>query len=158
MIAFRIKSITSAGDKLISSQEMETMLKEISNMKTFLSTHENFLVELRDMLKVYMRQRDSYVIANTYVTEFIEKYEEINLKGYNSGNYAYREGQQIFDESDKKKKGAAEENADESKVEVPIAEKGITIEGGKKKLSVMGKFKKALGMKVTESGKMVSQS
>ena len=58
-------------------------------MKNFLETHEEFITELRDLMKTYMRERDSYVYQNTYVTEFIEKYEQINLQGYNNGGYAY---------------------------------------------------------------------
>ena len=43
-----------------------------------------------------MQQKDKYLLSDRYVPEFMEKYESLNLQGYNSGGYAYRESQEIF--------------------------------------------------------------
>lgn len=129
------------------------MRRAISRTKSFLDTHEVFITELRDLLKTYMREQDSYVYSNTYVTEFIEKYEHINLEGYNSGGYAYKESKEVvFDQADAKKAEETKQRSlEESQVIMPVPEKGFTMEQSRR-VSVLDRFKKAIGMKVGEKG------
>jgi len=56
------------------------------------------------MIRSFMQQKDKYVLSDRYVAEFMEKYERLNLKGYNSGGYAYRESKKIFARSDEENK------------------------------------------------------
>ena len=119
-------------------------------MKAFLDTHEKFVVEMRDMLKNFMRQRDSYVFSNTYLTEFIEKYEQINLQGYNNGGYAYKESKEVvFDPQAQEKEEAKDKDKDlsESQVVMPVAEKGIVMDS-QCRVSMIDKLRSAIGMKL----------
>ena len=61
------------------------------NMQIFLKSHEGFLQELVQLIRSFMQQKDKYYLSDRYVAEFLEKYERLNLQGYNSGGYAYRE-------------------------------------------------------------------
>ena len=68
----------------------------IVNTQIFLRTHERSLQELSSMIRTFMQQKDKYLLSDRYVPEFMEKYERLNLQGYNSGGYAYKESKKIF--------------------------------------------------------------
>jgi len=59
---------------------------------------------MAQMIRSFMQQKDKYVLSDRYVAEFMEKYERLNLKGYNSGGYAYRESKKIFARSEEENK------------------------------------------------------
>ena len=150
MLSFRIKEIAMPGEQTIKSSELNKMIITIQEMKAFLDTHEKFVVEMRDMLKSYMRQRDSYVYSNTYLTEFIEKYEQINLQGYNNGGYAYKESKElVFDPQQQQNEEEKDKDKDQSQSQVvmPIHEKGITIDS-QHRVSMIDKLRSAIGMKL----------
>lgn len=49
------------------------------------------MIEIRDMMKKSVGQRDEYMVENTnYVIEQLTMYETTNLQGYNTGGYAYQ--------------------------------------------------------------------
>ena len=56
------------------------------------------------MIRGFMQQKDKYVLSDRYVSEFMEKYEGLNLQGYNSGGYAYRESKRIFAKAEEEQK------------------------------------------------------
>jgi len=68
----------------------------IVNTQIFLKTHERFLIELSQMVRGFMQTKDKYALSDRYIAEFMEKYERLNLEGYNAGGYAYRESKKIF--------------------------------------------------------------
>ena len=76
----------------------------IINTQIFLRTHERFLEEMVQMIRSFMQDKDKYVLTDRYVSEFMEKYERLNLQGYNSGGYAYRESKRIFAKADEENK------------------------------------------------------
>jgi len=56
------------------------------------------------MIRGFMQDKDKYVLSDRYVSEFMEKYEQLNLQGYNSGGYAYRESKRIFAKAEEENK------------------------------------------------------
>ena len=76
----------------------------IVNTHIFLTTHERFLQELSKMIRGFMQEKDKYLLSDRYVAEFMEKYEQLNLRGYNSGGHAYRESKQIFAKAEEEHK------------------------------------------------------
>ena len=80
------------------------MSAQIVNTQIFLRTHERFLDEMSQMIRSFMQEKDKYVLSDRYVSEFMEKYERLNLQGYNSGGYAYRESQRIFAKAEEENK------------------------------------------------------
>ena len=52
---------------------------QIINTQIFLRTHERFLQEMVTMIRDFMQEKDKYVLQDRYVSEFMEKYERLNL-------------------------------------------------------------------------------
>lgn len=88
----------------MTSVDLESMNGEIVNTQIFLRTHERFLQELSQMIRSFMQTKDKYVLSDRYISEFMEKYERLNLEGYNSGGYAYRETKKIFSRAEEEHK------------------------------------------------------
>ena len=120
---------------------------QIVNTQIFLRTHERFLQELAQMIRSFMQQKDKYQLSDRYVSEFMEKYEQLNLQGYNSGGYAYRESKKIFARSEEENKlqqhGSIQDVstlAESVKVKQPIDTEA--------KPSLMDRMKQAIGIRL----------
>ena len=46
----------------------------------------------------FANNKESYVLSNRFVTEFLESYEKHNLAAYNAGDYAYKQSEQLLDQ------------------------------------------------------------
>ena len=55
------------------------MSAQIINTQIFLRTHERFLEEMAQLIRQFMQEKDKYVLSDRYVSEFMEKYERLNL-------------------------------------------------------------------------------
>jgi len=93
-----------------------------------------------------MQAKDKYVLSDRYVSEFMEKYEGLNLQGYNSGGYAYRESKRIFDKAEEEHKnilaGTAEMSVLAESIRVQNSDSGMA------KTSLMDRIKQSVGLKV----------
>ena len=104
------------------------------------------------MIRSFMQQKDKYILSDRYVAEFMEKYERLNLQGYNSGGYAYRESKKIFEKAEEENKlnqhGSIHDVsslAESIKVKVPP-----TSEDAKPK-SLMDRMKEAIGIRIADA-------
>ena len=145
VLHFRIKSITKFEQSMphVTTKDLETMSASIVNTQIFLRTHERFLQELAQMVRSFMQQKDKYVLADRYVSEFMEKYERLNLKGYNSGGYAYRECKKIF--------AKAEESQRNNLKDVTCIAESVRVRDSLQdvpQLSLMDRIRKSVGLKV----------
>jgi len=68
------------------------------------------------MIRSFMQSKDRYVLSDRYIAEFLEKYERLNLKGYNSGGYAYRESKKIFAKTEEEAKMLTHGSIDASSI------------------------------------------
>ena len=91
-----------------------------------------------------MQEKDKYILSDRYVSEFMEKYERLNLQGYNSGGYAYRESKRIFAKAEEEHKKIIAGNSDMS----AIAESIRVDSSGIAKPSFMDRMKKSFGLRV----------
>ena len=73
-----------------------------------------------------MQEKDKYILSDRYVSEFMEKYERLNLQGYNSGGYAYRESKRIFAKAEEEHKKILAGNSDMSAIAESIRRRRIT--------------------------------
>ena len=71
-------------------------------------------------------EKDKYVLSDRYVAEFLEKYERLNLKGYNSGGYAYRESKKIFARAEEEQNMLAHGSIDATNIAESIRVKGTS--------------------------------
>jgi len=116
------------------------------NTQIFLRTHERFLQELSQMIRSFMQQKDKYVLQDRYVSEFMEKYERLNLEGYNSGGYAYRECKKIFERAEEEHKYQRGNLKDVTSIAESIrVHSGAA---GDTRPSLMDRIKKSVGLKV----------
>lgn len=88
------------------------------------------------------------MLSDRYIAEFMEKYESLNLEGYNSGGYAYRETNKIFSRAEEEHKGHASAMKDVSTIaeSVRVSKDTPNI----RRESLFDKFKKSVGMRVTD--------
>jgi len=90
------------------------------------------------------------VLSDRYIAEFMEKYERLNLEGYNSGGYAYRESKKIFSRVEEDIQIGSHTSA--MKDVSGIAE---SIRVGKDNANIkeglFTKFKKSVGLKVDDA-------
>lgn len=96
-----------------------------------------------------MKQKDSYLLNDMYVAEFMEKYEHHNLAGYNSGGYAYRESKKIFARAEEDQMLKAAGTNDISSIAESIRVRGSV--SALAKPSLMDKIKKGIGMRVEQT-------
>ena len=152
MLSFRMKSITNYDQdvRILTSKDMETMGSIIVNTQIFLRTHERFLQELSQMIRSFMQSKDQYMLSDRYVSEFMEKYERLNLKGYNSGGYAYRESKKIFAKSEEEQKMMMHGSIDASSIAESIRIKS-TSDSALAKPSLMDRMKQAIGLKLEQA-------
>ena len=148
VLAYRIKSITRFEQQATSmtAQDMETMQSVIANTQIFLRTHERFLQEMSQMIRGFMQQKDKYVLSDRYVAEFMEKYERLNLKGYNSGGYAYRESKKIFARAEEEAKAQRSNLKDISSLAESVRVKSSVPTNNVAQPSLFDKMKKAIGL------------
>lgn len=106
------------------------------------------------MVRDFMQKKDTYVLQDRYIAEFMEKYERLNLEGYNSGGYAYRESKKIFNRAQEESKGQHRSNLkDVSSLQESIKVNLSTmntqdIQG--RRLTLFDKLKKTVGIRVAE--------
>jgi hypothetical protein len=93
-----------------------------------------------------MQAKDKYVLSDRYVSEFMEKYEGLNLQGYNSGGYAYRESKRIFDKAEEEHKNLLVGSTDVSVLAESIRVKNHDSDMAKP--SLMDRIKQSVGMRV----------
>lgn len=101
------------------------------------------------MIRAFMKNKDQYVLSDRYVSEFMEKYERLNLQGYNSGGYAYRESKRILSKAEEEHKNMNAETSEVSAIAESIRVRASDSELGK--LSLMDRMKEAIGLKVDEA-------
>lgn len=100
----------------VTSAELDQMGSQVINFTSFLKTHEPFLQEMVSMIRSFMKQKASYLDNDNYVSVFMEKYERLNLKGYNSGGYAYRESKRLLAKADEEHKNLVAETSEVSAI------------------------------------------
>ena len=107
------------------------------------------------MIRSFMQQKDKYLLSDRYVAEFMEKYEQLNLRGYNSGGHAYRESKDIFAKAEEEHKIMLQHGSiDISNMAESIRVKNApTNEDGvpQARTSIMDQLKKAIGIKVQQA-------
>ena len=124
------------------------MSAQIVNTQIFLRTHERFLDEMSQMIRSFMQEKDKYVLSDRYVSEFMEKYERLNLQGYNSGGYAYRESKKIFAKADEEQKLMQHGTIDMSGLAESIKVRGKDVNPAEARPSLSERIKQSLGIKV----------
>ena len=135
------------------------MSAQIINTQIFLRTHERFLEEMAQLIRQFMQEKDKYVLSDRYVSEFMEKYERLNLQGYNSGGYAYRESKRIFAKAEEEHKlmqhGSIEMSGLAESIKVRRNSEDQNL--GSNKPSLIDRIKKSVGMKVSAVFEDVNQ-
>lgn len=122
----------------------------IINTQIFLKTHERFLQDVVQMIRAFMQSKDKYLLSDRYVSEFMEKYERLNLQGYNSGGYAYRESKRILSKAEEEHKNLNAETAEVSAIAESIRVRN-SADSELAKPSLMARMKNAMGMKVEQA-------
>lgn len=122
----------------------------IINTQIFLKTHERFLQDMVQMIRAFMQSKDKYLLSDRYVSEFMEKYERLNLQGYNSGGYAYRESKRILSKAEEEHKNLNAETAEVSAIAESIRVRN-SADSELAKPSLMARMKNAMGMKVEQA-------
>lgn len=122
----------------------------IINTQIFLKTHERFLQDVVQMIRAFMQSKDKYLLSDRYVSEFMEKYERLNLQGYNSGGYAYRESKRILSKAEEEHKNLNAETAEVSAIAESIRVRN-SADSELSKPSLMARMKNAMGMKVEQA-------
>ena len=97
------------------------------------------------MIRTFMQQKDKYLLSDRYVAEFLEKYERLNLKGYNSGGYAYRESKAIFAKAEEDHRLMQHGSMDVSMLAESIKVKGV--DSSLARPSLMDRISQAVGLK-----------
>ena len=100
-----------------------------------------------------MQQKDKYLLGDRYVSEFMEKYEKLNLQGYNSGGYAYKESKKIFAKAEEENKAFQSGTMDISELAQSIKVGGSNDMSGMRRPTLMDRIKKGIGMRVDEAKK-----
>ena len=90
------------------------------------------------------------MLSDRYVAEFMEKYERLNLKGYNSGGYAYRESKKIFARAEEEAKAQRSNLKDISSLAESVRIKSSAAANNVAQPSLFDKMKKAIGLQVAE--------
>lgn len=117
-----------------------------------MNSHVRFLEDLVQLINAFMKQKDNYMLSDRYVAEFMEKYERLNLQGYNSGGYAYSESLNIFNKAEEEQKRQLKEGMQDTNMTVdPSDATGIQSESLVRKPTLMEKIKKSVGLKVTDA-------
>ena len=96
-----------------------------------------------------MKEKDQYTLSDRYVSEFMEKYERLNLQGYNSGGYAYRESKRIFAKAEEENKLMHHGSIDMSNLAESIKVRNSQNDGPTGTPSLMDRMKKAVGLKIS---------
>ena len=86
------------------------------------------------------------MLSDRYVAEFMEKYERLNLKGYNSGGYAYRESKKIFARAEEEAKAQRSNLKDISSLAESVRVKSSVPTNNVAQPSLFDKMKKAIGL------------
>ena len=86
------------------------------------------------------------MLSDRYVAEFMEKYERLNLKGYNSGGYAYRESKKIFARAEEEAKAQRSNLKDISSLAESVRIKTSAAANNVAQPSLFDKMKKAIGL------------
>lgn len=91
MMAFRIKSANPDQQDKITAFEIKQMYQTIQETKDFAKAHLSRMVDISDLIKKFVANRDEYMVENTnFVIDQLTQYETNNLEGYNQGGYAYK--------------------------------------------------------------------
>ena len=101
------------------------------------------------MIRTFMQQKDKYLLSDRYVAEFLEKYERLNLKGYNSGGYAYRESKAIFAKAEEDHRLMQHGSMDVSMLAESIKVKGV--DSSLARPSLMDRIQQAVGLKAQKA-------
>ena len=85
------------------------------------------------------------MLSDRYVAEFLEKYERLNLKGYNSGGCAYRESKAIFAKAEEEHRLMQHASMDVSMLAESVKVKGV--DSSLARPSLMQRLSQAVGIK-----------
>lgn len=95
------------------------------------------------------------MLSDRYIAEFMEKYEHLNLAGYNAGGYAYRESKKIFQRAEEDPKSQQRGNMkDVSQLaeSIKVRSNSVAVQGAgmRRPTSLIDKMKIKLGLQVAQ--------
>jgi hypothetical protein len=94
-MAYRIKAASADVICRVSQTDMMKMQAVIEEAKEFAKAHLARMMEIKDLMKKFVENRDEYMVENTnYVSDQLSQYETHNLRGYKCGGYTYKNTQQ----------------------------------------------------------------
>lgn len=90
-MAYRIKTASAEVIQRVNQTEMKQMQAVIEEAKEFSKAHLARMMEIKDLMKKFVQNRNEYMVENTnYVSDQLSHYESHNLQGYNCGGYTYK--------------------------------------------------------------------